>query len=67
MTLRYGVIGTGNMGQEHIRNLGAVDGVEVTAVADTDAGMREKAETLTGLTAYRTIATCWVLRPSTPW
>lgn len=52
MTLRYGVIGTGNMGQEHIRNLGAVDGVEVTAVSDTDAGMREKAEALTGLTAY---------------
>lgn len=52
MTLRYGVVGTGNMGQEHIRNLGAVDGVEVTAVADTDAGMRERAEALTGLAAY---------------
>ncbi|MEM7443354.1 MAG: Gfo/Idh/MocA family oxidoreductase [Pseudomonadota bacterium] len=52
MTLRYGVIGTGSMGQEHIRNLTYLDGVEVVAIADPDAGMRQKAEAATGLTAY---------------
>ena len=32
--IRYGVIGTGMMGVEHIRNVAAVDGAIVTAVAD---------------------------------
>ncbi len=41
MTLRYGVIGGGMMGQEHIRNIGLVDGCEVTAIADPDAAMRQ--------------------------
>src|SRR5436190_1992208 len=34
--LRYGVIGTGMMGVEHIDNIAALDGAVVTAVADTD-------------------------------
>ena len=34
--VRYGVIGTGMMGLEHIDNLAVVDGAVVTAVADTD-------------------------------
>ena len=34
MTLRYGIIGTGMMGCEHIRNIVNMDGVEITAVAD---------------------------------
>jgi len=33
-TLRYGVIGTGMMGVEHIENIGALDGGIVTAVSD---------------------------------
>jgi len=33
-SLRYGVIGTGLMGCEHIRNLNVVDGAEVIAFAD---------------------------------
>ena len=41
MTLRYGLIGSGMMGQEHIRNLGLLDGCEVTAIADPDEGMRK--------------------------
>ena len=41
MTLRYGLIGSGMMGQEHIRNLNLLDGVAVTAVADPDQSMRE--------------------------
>ncbi len=40
MTLRYGLIGSGMMGQEHIRNLNLLDGCEVAAVADPDAEMR---------------------------
>jgi len=52
MTLRYGVIGTGSMGREHIRNLAALDGVAIAAIADPDSGMRDQAEALTGLTAY---------------
>ncbi len=32
--IRYGVIGSGMMGVEHITNIGHVDGVVVTAVAD---------------------------------
>lgn len=36
-TVRYGVIGTGMMGREHIADLVALDGAEVTAIADTNA------------------------------
>ena len=32
--VRYGIIGSGMMGQEHLRNLLAVDGAAVTALAD---------------------------------
>jgi len=34
MRIRYGVIGAGMMGIEHIENIGAIAGAEVTAVAD---------------------------------
>ena len=34
MTVRYGIIGTGMMGCEHIRNLVNLDAAEVVAVAD---------------------------------
>ena len=40
MTVRYGVIGTGMMGIEHIENLNAIDGATVTAISDPDAGSR---------------------------
>ncbi|UWQ15373.1 Gfo/Idh/MocA family oxidoreductase [Aliiroseovarius sp. M344] len=40
MTIRYGLIGSGMMGQEHIRNLNLLDGCEVAAIADPDEGMR---------------------------
>ncbi len=39
-TIRFGVIGTGMMGCEHIRNLGLVPGVKVTAIADPDERSR---------------------------
>ena len=39
-TLRYGIIGTGMMGCEHIRNLALVPGVEVVALADSNERSR---------------------------
>lgn len=39
-TIRYGIIGTGMMGCEHIRNLRALPGVEITALADSDERSR---------------------------
>lgn len=41
--IRYGVIGCGSMGREHIENLFAMGGVEVTAIADPHAGSRDAA------------------------
>lgn len=46
--MRYAVIGSGNMGQEHIRNLQLLPGAAVVALADPDAGMRERAAALAG-------------------
>jgi myo-inositol 2-dehydrogenase / D-chiro-inositol 1-dehydrogenase len=41
--LRYGVIGCGSMGREHIENIRALGGAEVTALADPHAASREQA------------------------
>lgn len=38
--LRYGILGCGMMGKEHIRNIALIDGASVTAVADPDAAMQ---------------------------
>ena len=38
--VRYGIIGTGMMGCEHIRNLALVPGANVTALADPDERSR---------------------------
>jgi myo-inositol 2-dehydrogenase / D-chiro-inositol 1-dehydrogenase len=38
--IRYGVIGCGSMGREHIQNILALAGADVTALADPDAGSR---------------------------
>lgn len=40
-SIRYGVIGTGMMGVEHIENVNALDGAVVTAISDTNAASRE--------------------------
>ena len=42
-TLRYGIIGCGSMGREHIENIKALGGAQVTAIADPHAGSREAA------------------------
>ncbi|MEP1209478.1 MAG: Gfo/Idh/MocA family oxidoreductase [Rhizobiaceae bacterium] len=39
MTRRYGLIGSGMMGQEHIRNLNLLEGAQVSAIADPDEVM----------------------------
>ncbi len=41
--IRYGIVGCGSMGREHIENLNAMGGMQITALADTDAGSREAA------------------------
>jgi predicted dehydrogenase len=46
--LRYGIIGSGMMGQEHIRNIALLPGAKVTAISDPDAEMREAAAALAG-------------------
>ena len=33
-TIRYGIVGTGMMGVEHLRNLAILPGAEVVAIAD---------------------------------
>jgi myo-inositol 2-dehydrogenase / D-chiro-inositol 1-dehydrogenase len=47
--LRYGIIGAGMMGREHIRNIMALEGVRVTALADPHAGsIRNSLDELAG-------------------
>ncbi len=46
--LRYGIIGAGNMGQEHIRYLKMLPDAQATAIADPDREMRESAAALAG-------------------
>lgn len=48
MTIRYGIIGTGMMGCEHIRNLAAMDDVEVVAIADPNEKPRKWAQKACG-------------------
>ncbi len=40
MTIRYGIIGSGMMGREHMRNIGLLEGTEITAVSDPHAESR---------------------------
>ncbi len=40
--LRYGFIGCGMMGQEHLRNLAMIEGIVVTAIYEPDARMRSE-------------------------
>jgi predicted dehydrogenase len=48
MTIRYGVIGTGMMGVEHIENILHLDGAEVTAIADPHPESRQWARHAVG-------------------
>ena len=48
MTLRYAIIGSGMMGQEHIRNIALLGDAEVVAIAEPDEAMRTASLALTG-------------------
>ncbi len=48
-TVRYGVIGTGMMGIEHIENINAIDGAEVTAIADPNETSRAAGQKAAGV------------------
>jgi predicted dehydrogenase len=43
---RYGIIGCGMMGQEHMRNIALLDGASVVAIFEPDPGMRAAAAAL---------------------
>lgn len=42
-SIRYGILGCGMMGLEHLRNLALIDGAEVVAIAEPDTKMRTEA------------------------
>ncbi len=44
--LRYGMLGCGMMGHEHLRNLALLDGAEVAAILEPDPAMRAAAHAL---------------------
>ncbi|HYW57407.1 MAG TPA: Gfo/Idh/MocA family oxidoreductase [Polaromonas sp.] len=44
--IRYGIIGCGSMGREHIENIKALDGAQVVAIADPNAASRSAASAL---------------------
>lgn len=45
-TVRYGIIGCGMMGQEHLRNIALLPQAEVVAIYEPDAAMRARAAQL---------------------
>ena len=45
-TTKYGIIGTGVMGQEHIQNINIIDNAEVVAICDTNERSKNKAKSL---------------------
>jgi myo-inositol 2-dehydrogenase/D-chiro-inositol 1-dehydrogenase len=53
--LRYGILGCGMMGREHVRNIQLMDGTEIAAILEPDAGMRARAAALAP--AARLVAT----------
>ena len=48
MRLNYGIIGSGMMGCEHIRNLKKIPGANVVAIADPDEKSRKRARKICG-------------------
>ena len=52
MTLRLGMIGAGWIAREHLASISALDGAELVAVADLDAGRARALAADAGATAY---------------
>ena len=48
MELRYGIIGSGSMGREHIENLRIMGGARVTAISDPNSDSRAAASQIAG-------------------
>ena len=46
--IRYGIVGAGMMGAEHVRNLNALDGAVVSAVADPHPPSRQRCAKIAG-------------------
>ena len=44
--MKYGVIGTGVMGQEHIQNINLIESAEVVAICDTNENSRNQTKSL---------------------
>ena len=44
--IKYGIIGTGVMGQEHIQNINIIENAEVVAICDSNANSRNQTKTL---------------------
>ena len=44
--LRYGLLGAGMMGREHLRNLALLEDVKVVAICEPNPGMLNKARAL---------------------
>ncbi|MFP6582929.1 MAG: Gfo/Idh/MocA family oxidoreductase [Candidatus Hydrogenedentota bacterium] len=42
-TVKYGILGCGMMGHEHLRNLALIDGAQVVAIAEPDEDMQARA------------------------
>lgn len=53
-TTRYGIIGCGMMGQEHIRNIALLDNAEIGAIFEPDTQMRAEASVLALGAAFTT-------------
>ena len=51
-TVRYGIIGCGMMGQEHLRNIALLDGAEVAAIFEPDHEMRRAAQGIVPQAAF---------------
>lgn len=51
--IRWGIVGCGSMGREHILNLAALGGAEVTALAEPNAGSREAALAICAESRFR--------------
>lgn len=54
-TIRYGIIGSGMMGQEHIRNIALLPDAEVAAIFDPDPGMASAASALAKAPAMQSL------------
>lgn len=62
--VRYGIIGCGMMGQEHLRNIALIPEASVAAIFEPDAGMRAAAATLAPGAAFHDSMDAVITDPS---